>query len=76
MEIVGISANASIFATYPLFTSIVAVSFLGETLTVENWMGLASVIVGVIFVGRILSMDHKQSQHTSKKGLMYPYLVH
>ncbi len=32
METAGISANASIFATYPLYTSIVAVSLLGEAL--------------------------------------------
>ena len=74
METVGISANASIFATYPLCTSIVAVTLLGETLTAENWLGVASVIVGVIFVGRIINIDNKQTKHVSKKALLVPVL--
>ena len=51
METAGISANASIFATSPIYTTITAIMLLGETLTAENWMGLACIITGVIFVG-------------------------
>ena len=68
METAGISANASIFATYPLYTSIVAVSLLGETLTIENWIGLACVIVGVIFIGRNINNADAQTKHTPKKA--------
>ena len=74
METAGITANASIFATYPFYTSIVAVSFLGEVLTVENWIGLVCVIVGVIFVGRNINNGDIQTKHSSKKGFIIPVL--
>ena len=74
METAGISANASIFATYPLYTSITAVLLLGEALTAENWMGLACIIVGVIFVGRSLNNVGTTHKNTSKKGFIVPVL--
>ena len=74
METAGISANASIFATYPLYTSITAVLLLGEALTAENWMGLACIIVGVIFVGRSLNNVRTNHKNTSKKGFIVPVL--
>ena len=67
METAGISANASIFATYPLYTSIVAILLLGEALTAENWIGLVCVVAGVIFVGRNINKIH------IKKGLHCPH---
>ncbi|MCJ7712845.1 DMT family transporter, partial [Candidatus Bathyarchaeota archaeon] len=72
MQTAGISANASIFATYPIFTSIMAVSLLGEALSIENWIGLVCVIVGVIFIGRNINNNDTQTKHTSKKGLIVP----
>lgn len=72
MQTAGISANASIFATYPIFTSIMAVSLLGEALSIENWIGLVCVIVGVIFIGRNINKNDPQTKHTSKKGLIVP----
>lgn len=74
METAGISANASIFSTYPIYTSIVAVWFLGETLTTGNWIGLILVIAGVIFVGRAIHNDGTHSKQTTKKGLIVPIL--
>ena len=73
MQTAGISANASIFATYPIFTSIMAVSLLGEALSIENWIGLVCVIAGVIFIGRNINND-TQTKHTSKKGLIVPVI--
>ena len=72
METAGISANASIFATYPLYTSIVAVSLLGEALIIESWIGLACVIVGVIFIGRNINKGNTQTKYIPKKGLIVP----
>ena len=74
METAGISANASIFATYPLYTSIVAVLLLGEVLTTENWVGLACIIVGVIFVGRSINKAETSHKTKSKKGFIIPLL--
>ena len=74
METAGISANASIFATYPLYTSITAILLLGETLTAENWTGLACIIAGVIFVGRNINNGDARPKSTSKRGLIVPIL--
>ena len=73
METAGISANATIYATYPLYTSIVAVLLLGEALTTENWVGLVCIIVGVIWVGRILNKGQNSSRNATKKGLIVPF---
>jgi uncharacterized membrane protein len=72
METSGISTNASIFSTYPLYTSIIAVLFLGETLTIENWTGLACIIIGVMLVGRYINNNHTTSK--IKKELIFPVL--
>jgi DME family drug/metabolite transporter len=72
METAGISANASIIATYPLYTSIVAVLLLGEVLTIENWIGLACIIAGVIFVGRSINNNETRPKSTSKKVFIIP----
>jgi uncharacterized membrane protein len=75
MQTAGISANASIFATYPLYTSITATLLLGEALTTENWIGLACIIAGVIFVGRSLNNDQiNNHKNKSRKGLIVPIL--
>lgn len=74
METAGISANASIFATYPLYTSITATLLLGEVLTAENWIGLACIIIGVIFVGRNINNSNAQTKTTTKIGLIIPIL--
>lgn len=72
METAGISANATIYATYPLYTSIVAILLLGEALTSENWIGLVCIIVGVISVGRIVNKGETSPKNTTKKGLIVP----
>jgi drug/metabolite transporter (DMT)-like permease len=72
METAGISANATIYATYPLYTSIVAILLLGEALTTENWVGLVCIIAGVISVGRIVNNGENGSRNATKKGLIVP----
>ena len=74
METAGISANASIFATYPLYTSIIAVLFLGEALTFENWTGLVCIIAGVIFIGRKMNNGETTPKGTTKRFLIFPIL--
>jgi len=74
METAGISTNASIFATYPLYTSIIAVLVLGEALTAENWIGLGCIIAGVIFVGRNINNGDARPKSTSKKVFIVPIL--
>ena len=74
METAGVSANSSIFATYPLFTSIIAILLLGEVLSAENWIGLFCIVVGVIFIGRYINNDSTQTKCTSRKGIIVPIL--
>jgi len=74
METAGISANASIFSAYPLYTSIIATLLLGEMLTTENWIGLICIIVGVIFIGRSINNGDAQTKNTTKRGLIVPIL--
>lgn len=73
METAGVSANSSIFATHPLFTSIIAILFLGEVLSADNWIGLVSIIAGAMFIGRHLN-SNAQPKHSSKKGFIVPVL--
>jgi drug/metabolite transporter (DMT)-like permease len=74
METAGMSANASIFASYPLYTSITATLVLGEVLTTENWIGLVCIIVGVIFIGRNINTGDPQTTKTTKKGIIIAFL--
>lgn len=74
METAGVSANSSIFATYPLFTSIIAILLLDEVLSTENWIGLICVITGVIVIGRYVNQNKTQTKNISKKGLIVPVL--
>ena len=72
METAGVSANSSIFATYPLFTSIIAILLLDEVLSIENWIGLLCVVTGVIVIGRYVNQNNIQTKRISKKGLIVP----
>ncbi|MCW4016712.1 MAG: DMT family transporter [Candidatus Bathyarchaeota archaeon] len=74
METAGISTNASIFATYPIYTSITAILLLSETLSTENWIGLGCIIVGVILIGKTINNNEARPTHSSKKGLIIPIL--
>ena len=74
METAGMSANASIFSTYPLYTSIIATLLLGEVLTTENWTGLVCIIVGVFFIGRNINNGDTQTTNTTKKGIFIAFL--
>jgi len=40
MDVVGVSVSASIFSTYPMYSSIFAIVLLGESVIFENFIGL------------------------------------
>lgn len=71
MKTVGISANSTIFSTYPLYTTLIAVTFLGEILTPQNWIGLACIITGVLFIGKTVNQN-SLTKHVTTKGLIIP----
>ena len=75
MEILGVSINASILSTYPMYSSILAVFLLGETITPEHWIGIVCIIAGVIFVERHAENFKSESKIFSKKSLFFPLLA-
>ena len=69
----GTSANSSIFSIYPLYSSLLAIFFLSEILTLENWIGVFAVIIGVVLV----EMNFRETNGGNSslaKGLIFPVL--
>ena len=46
----GSSVNSSVFSFYPIYGAILAALFLNEVLTVGNWLGIGTIISGVIII--------------------------
>jgi len=71
MKTVGISANSTVFSTYPFYASIIAIIFLGEVITPQNWVGLASIMAGVIIITRTINKN-PPTKHATTKNLAIP----
>lgn len=69
----GASVNSAVFAIYPLHSLLLAVLLLSEPFTVENWAGVMSIILGIVFV-EMSSRNLDGGNHRSKKNLMFPLL--
>lgn len=69
METVGTSANASIYATYPMYSSIFAVLLLNEILTITNWIGIICIVLGVVLIERSLYKPKTENSRFLRKGL-------
>jgi DME family drug/metabolite transporter len=69
----GAPVNSSVFAVYPLYSSLLAVVFLGEILTVENWLGIVLVILGGFFV-EMSSRKTNNGHKSVKSALLLPIL--
>jgi DME family drug/metabolite transporter len=69
----GTSVNSSIFSVYPLYTALLAVLFLSEILTPQNWIGVVSIAFGVI----IVELSFQTSNNGNKplaRSVMFPVL--
>jgi len=75
MEIVGTLVNASIFATYPMYSSVFAVLLLSETLALKNWIGIICIVVGAVFIERSLGKPRTGPKRYLQKGLVFPLLA-
>jgi DME family drug/metabolite transporter len=73
MKKLGASVNSSLFAVYPLYTSLLAVLFLSEFLTPSNWTGILMVFLGGILV-EWSSREAGNLNIHSRKDLIYPVL--
>lgn len=67
MERLGVARSAPIVNTAPIFSSILAVSLLGEVWTVQNVIGTCLVILGVV----ILSSDRPKQGQWRKSDIAY-----
>lgn len=75
VEVVGVSVNSSIFATNPMFSSLLAVLLLSEVLAPGNWIGIICIIVGVVYIERSLDRRGSAPKRIPKKGLVFPLLA-
>ncbi len=75
MSVLGTSINASIFATYPIYASVLAVMLLKEAFTPLNWIGIVCVSCGVIYLERSLNEPRIGKKRISKRSLVFPLLA-
>jgi drug/metabolite transporter (DMT)-like permease len=73
MKKLGAPVNSSLFAIYPLYTSLLAVLFLSEILAPGNWMGIFFVFLGGVLVEWSAREVNSSNKH-SRKNLIYPLL--
>jgi drug/metabolite transporter (DMT)-like permease len=69
----GTSVNSSVFSVYPLYSSLLAVFFLGEILTLNNWIGVLFVALGVVFV-EASSLENNKETKSIARSLVFPIL--
>lgn len=74
IETVGASVTLSIWATFPLYTTIAAVLMLNETLSFLNWIGVISIVLGALFIERSSRTPGKDGKRFPKKILIIPII--
>ena len=67
----GTSVNSSIFSVYPLYSSLLAVFLISEILTMQNWIGVLSVVLGVILV-EVSSRETNGSSKSVLRSMVFP----
>jgi DME family drug/metabolite transporter len=71
MERIGVARSSPIVNTSPIFSSILAVLFLGEVWAAQNIVGTCLVILGVV----VLSLSRPAQGEWQKKDIIYPVLA-
>jgi DME family drug/metabolite transporter len=69
----GTPVNSSIFSVYPLYSSLLAVLFLNEILSLENWAGILCIALGVVFV-EMSSREINDGEKSARRNLIFPIL--
>jgi drug/metabolite transporter, DME family len=70
----GASGNAAVFSIYPLYSTLLAVVLLSEVLFWQNWLGIAFIIGGVIFIELSLHSCNGGEEHAGRRTLIFPLL--
>ena len=73
MDVVGVTVSASIFATYPMYSSIFAIILLNERVILENFIGIILIIFGVIIIERGMDKSKISSVTRSLRGIPQGY---
>ena len=73
LKAIGASVNSSIFAVYPLYSSLLAVLFLGELATGWNMLGIVIIVLGVILVEMSIN-GKKETGQVSWKKIVAPIM--
>ncbi len=68
----GTSVNSSIFSIYPLYTALLAVLFLSEILTPQNWLGVLSIAFGVIIVELSFRTSNNNGNKHIARNILFP----
>lgn len=73
LKTLGAAVNSSIFSIYPLYSSLLAVLLLSEILSLENWVGILCIVLGVVFV-EMSSREINGGDKSARKSLIFPIL--
>jgi DME family drug/metabolite transporter len=73
LKTLGAPVNSSIFSIYPLYSSLLAVLLLSEILSLENWVGILCIVLGVVFV-EMSSREINSGDKSARKSLIFPIL--
>jgi drug/metabolite transporter, DME family len=73
MKKLGAPVNSSLFSIYPLYTSLLAVVFLSEVLSVGNWFGILLVFLGGIMIEWSAREINVQDKH-DRRNLLFPII--
>jgi len=68
---IGVSRSVPVVNAAPMLASILAVFFLGETWTFQNFVGTSLVILGVV----IISRTQTEQRRWDKRDLIYPLMA-
>jgi len=74
MKKLGASVNSSVYATYPLYSALLAVVLLSEVLTVWNVFGIVTILAAIVFVDLSISKSNGEGCGGSRKCLIFPIL--
>lgn len=69
----GASVNSSVFSIYPLYSALLAVVLLSESLLSANWVGILCIAAGVVFM-QLNTEGNGAQEKSGTKSLIFPVL--
>lgn len=73
MKKLGAPVNSSLYATYPLYTALMAHFFLGDVLLAGNWLGIIMVFFSGILV-ELSSREVNIEGHYQRRNILLPLI--